>query len=311
MEQNLRFLGSWAVELNPSNYPDEVFIPTDMVEPGIGFAKACLNNMIRGIVDWRRDLLAPIIQDLTQPLNVAAEQKNKEDLMKACRTCIKAFLDLCKEELQFIHHYFFDRFWEAHQYAQPIERYMAYLLDICKQVAEVVFQIVGRVDLSEAVDLTSWIERCYVLDFSQYKDGKDTLDTQLFESTRKLLTLKMATDIKEIILSRFDEITLRKIEKYDPSQADLEIAPLFVDRRESLSGTKVTVPTTRKIPDVELDALDQRAIDLVGKGFLTAYPPLKSAIRMLILHHEMFPSTVEVDDGDIPFVAKLIGVRQI
>lgn len=309
MEQNMRFLGSWAVEFNPLDYPEENFVSIEMAQPATGVAKAQLNNLLRGIVTWRRDLLAPSVQDLIQALNTATEQK--EDLMKASRTCIKAVLDLCKEELQYIHRYFFAGFWQAHEHVEPIEGYTVYLSEACKQVAEVVYQIVGRVDLFDAVELTTWIERCYVQDFSQYKDGRESLDTEIFEVTRKVITFKMSREIKDIILSRFAEVTLRKIEKYEPTQADLEIAPLYIDRRESLSGTKISVPPTRKVLDPDRDTLDVRAIDLVGEGYLTAYPPLKSAIRMLILHNEMYPSLLEEEASQFPVVPEMISVRII
>lgn len=316
MQDNLRFIGAWATEIpeydnhlgsssrgsslsmpsSPSKAPGLLRSPS----PATAVAKAQLKSTIRGISNWRQALLSPIVQELIDALNGAIEKK--EDAMKASRTCIKGALDVCKEELTYFHRFFPPDVWSIQQQSNPLADYTVYLGDLCKQVTEVVSQIVGRTDLQDAVALTNWVERCYVPDFSQYNTEQESIDTQLFETNRRNITMKMSRDIKEVILGRFAEIVLRKIEKYEPTQQDLEIAPPYIDRRESLSGTKASTPGTRKIPNMDLDDLDNRAIEIIGEGYLTAYPPVKSATRMLILHNEMFPASSD-DEFSNAFVS--------
>lgn len=239
-----------------------------------------------------RQKIVPILLD--KLLDLADGQRSAGDLARWARDSIQTILEIVTNEDSKYAETFLShapssdgeeqRSSKAFTYRGPFQ---TFLLDIVNKGCIAMQPILDTMDIPTTIELVTWLRTHY--DLSSLMDGEGDDDAATANTVPRDAELKSRLSnlfkeaISKIVFSRMNEILLREIEKYSPKPEDLVARPsaIIPSRADELDGEVLDAegPVT--------SGIDVRAAHLLGPGLSNAYPPVKTAVRLLMIFNDL------------------------
>lgn len=255
-----------------------------------------LKGLIMEYIKSRNTFIPHMVQKVvTQHTSAASD--SVEDISQLIRSCYSNTLEICGAEnakflLMFLGRKKLQEYVDKgalNSYYDSQATFKAYLGDLCSTTAGILEPYLARLDITSLVDLVSWLISNYndksimgpsMGDESAIDDQDDDLDAN--HESEVTIIARLASRFKEnitaIIASRMTEVVLKDIEKFDPKADDLKpksSAAVLGDSSKEASGESTIV------------SVDERVQKALGPGISNAYPPVKTAITLLIIHRDL------------------------
>jgi hypothetical protein len=275
-----------AVEVYNQKTPEKSSAEKEAIRSYLTIYEEGLNAMTQQYVNTRISYIPGIMETyLTQSLTTDIDPS--VDFSRYARECLTAALEICENET----HKFlciFSTSWESVSYnshASPIlltvekGKFKNYIVTIALRVFDILQPHLQALDILGAVELATWLNshvyyRNTVGDLvSSHSDEEEEEDeiATIIRQTKSSVAGKVNSKLISIIFGRIREILLKDVDRYVGKNAD------FVPR----------VPTVQPDPEIVDDGTNLRLEKALGPGIRAAYPPVKTACRLLVFIHDL------------------------
>lgn len=246
-----------------------------------------LRTMTQDYINTRLSYMPDIVEIyLTQTL--LDEFDTRADFPRYARECLTAALEICgHESFKFI--MIFANNWGNMRYrdqSSPVllslekGKFKEYLVTIGLRVFDILQPNLQSIEISSAVELANWLNTHVhnpnssgdlVSSHSDEDEDEDEETGAIFSQAKSKVAGRINNKIIGIIFGRIREILLRDVERYMGKSED------FVSR----------VPTAQSDSETINDGTSIRLEKALGLGIRGAYPPVKTACRLLVLVNDL------------------------
>lgn len=161
--------------------------------------------------------------------------------------------------------------------------FAAYLNNLCDGSITPLFDKLLTVDVTEAVDLATWINRHHGgnEEADDDSDGEDKPEISDLDNWKQEVVFELNTTLTSRIFMRLKATAVKEIDNYVPTQEDM--GP------HSTTNSSLVETTSKNTKSLLADDSPRaRAEKLLGAGILNAYPPVVSAVQLFVLFNDLY-----------------------
>lgn len=244
-----------------------------------------LKTMIQEYINTRTLYVPDVIGDyLTSTL--ASQFTPGADFPRYARECLTAALEICGHETSKFLYTFVSNFdsLQDKDEASPIllsiekGRFKEYLITIAQRVFDILHPHIQGMDIFMAVEMAIWLNghvhyRTVSSDHISLQSDEEEIDegVAVLDQAQSLVAEKVNNKFVSTIFGRIRETLLKDVERYVGKADD------FVPR----------VPTVQSDSQIIDDGTNIRLEKALGLGIRAAYPPVKTACRLLVLVNDL------------------------
>lgn len=274
-----------AIELYKQKTPQEKFsTEQDAIRSYLTIYEEGLEGMTQQYVNTRILYIPGIVETyLTQSL--ITDLSPSIDFPRYARECLTAALEICENETKKFM-CIFSTSWESVSYNNLVSptiltidkgKFKSYLITIALRVFEILQPYLQGMDIFGAVEMAIWLNsHVYygnaagdLVSSHSDEEEEDEVNT-VIRQTKSSVAGKVNSKIISAIFSRIREILLKDVERFVGKHED------FVPR----------VPNAQPEFETADDGTNLRLEKALGLGIRAAYPPVKTACRLLVLVHD-------------------------
>lgn len=260
-------------------------------------------QVVEAYIAWRRQIVTPILDKLL--LTEINESESAEEVAKWTRESFQAVLEVAVNENAKYGMIFIGSQDEKNirstgsfdPFTASRAHFPNFLSEIIKaSIAIIRPRLINRLDIQASIQLVTWLGQYDYQSMaedngaasSHEEDALDDLDSDAMTKARLAMQLKEA--LTELVFERMNTVLLRDIEKYVPKLEDLEPRSAIAVAK---SVSTESAEKSEQVPSVEDEDLAMhidpsvRAENVLGPGFLNAYAPVKTAVRLLTIYNDL------------------------
>lgn len=248
-------------------------------------------NIIVEYAAERQKITTPIMDKL---IDLTEGQKSAGSMARWARECFQAALEVAvNEESKYVKTFLTRPASLDHEEQGGLKHFtykgpfQSFLFDIVNKTCAAMQPVLGTMDISTAIELVTWLRTQY--DQSNIADAEIEVAaaaTDIVHSDvelRSRLSNQFKDAISKIVFGRMNEILLRDIEKYQPKQKDLAAHPSVISSADKSQLDEEVLDKEGPVTD----GIEARADQLLGPGLSNAYPPVKTAVRLLMIFNDL------------------------
>lgn len=261
-------------------------------------------QLVESYLAWRRQIVTPILDKLLYREEMEGE--SAESAARWSRDCFQAVLEVAANEnakygLLFIGSHSIQSQPHNNGPVDPFHLHKAYIQNflsdkVRSSLAIIRPQLTKFLDIQCSLQLVTWLGQYdyqNVLEdngaaSSHEDEALEDLDSDAFAKSRLAMQFKEA--LIHLVFDRMNVVLLRDIEKYVAKPEDLEPrSATAVSKSAEEAGRNDSNGTTIVEEDeltIDVDP-SRRAENILGPGLSNAYAPVKIAVRLLAIYHDL------------------------
>ncbi|KAI9743364.1 MAG: Golgi transport complex subunit 3 [Claussenomyces sp. TS43310] len=244
------------------------------------------------IVEYARERQKITSRIMDKLLDLVDLQKDAGNVARWARECFQAGLEVAvNEDSKFTKTFLTQPVSSAYESSSKQFTYKgpfhAFLLGIINSAYTAMEPLLSTMDIPTAIELITWLRTQY--DQSDNSDDETENmgtppDRVQNEAELKLrLSIQFRDAISKIVFGRINEVLLRDIERYQPKAEDLSPHPSIPNPAKENGADEEVLNSDRPVTD----GIEIRAGLLLGPGLSNAFPPVRTAVRLLMTFNDL------------------------